>query len=75
MFVVSYVIILAFHPDLHIDRVTIERSFGHSLERLANLSYFMREQLKYKDEKTLFQFKDCALAVHARNNKITILKC
>ena len=30
MFVVSYVIIFAFHPELDIDRLLIECSFGHS---------------------------------------------
>ena len=32
MFVVSYIIILAFHPKLKLDRVIIQHSFGHSLE-------------------------------------------
>ena len=72
MFAVYYVIILAFHPDLHIGPVIIERSFENSLERLADLSYLMRKQLKFKDEKTLLQLKDFALAVHARNSKIAI---
>ena len=71
-FAVSHVIIFAFHPDLHIDRVIIEHSFGHSLERLAILSYLVHEQRKCKDKKTLLQLKDCAPAVHARNNKIAI---
>ena len=53
MFAVSYVIIFAFHPDLQIDCIIIEHSFGHSLERLADLSYLTYEQLKFKDEKTL----------------------
>ena len=53
MFAVSYVIIFEFSPDLHIDRVIIERSFGHSLERLADLSYLTRKQLKFKDEKNV----------------------
>ena len=72
LFAVSYIIIFTFHPDLHIDRVIIERSFGHSLERLADLSYLTHKQLKFKDEKTLLQLKDYALAVHARNSKIAI---
>ena len=55
MFAVSYVIIFEFSPDLDIDRVIIGRSFGHSLERLADLSYLTRKQLKFKDEKTLLQ--------------------
>ena len=72
MFAVSYVIIFAFHPDLHIDRVIVERSFGHSLKGLADLSYLTLEQLKFKDEKTMLQLKDCALAVYARNSKIAV---
>ena len=72
MFTISYVIIFAFHPDLHIDRVVIEHSFGNSLEMLVDLGYFTREQLKFKDKKMLLQLKDCALAVHARNSKIAV---
>ena len=72
MFVVSYVIIFTFHPDLHIEHVIIEHSFGHSLERLADLSYLNHEQFKFKDEKMLLQLKDCMLAVHAENSEIAI---
>ena len=35
MNVVSYVIILAFQPKLQLPRIVIERSFGHSLEKLV----------------------------------------
>ena len=59
MLAVSYVIIFAFHSDLHIECVIIEHSFGNTLERLADLSYYMCEQLKFKDEKTLLQLKNC----------------
>lgn len=31
MFAISYVIIFAFHPDLNLHRVVIERSYGHGL--------------------------------------------
>ena len=34
-FVVSYVIIFGFHPEQDIDRVIIERSFGHSEHSLT----------------------------------------
>ena len=68
MFAVPYVVIFAFHPDLHIVHKIIEHSFGHFLIRLADLTYLKREQLKFKEEKTLLQLKDCALAVHARNS-------
>ena len=45
-----YGIIFALHPDLHINRVIIERSFGHSLERLVDLSYLTYEELRFKDK-------------------------
>ena len=42
MFVVSYVMIVAFHPALKLDRITIYRSFVHSLEQLTTVDYFSR---------------------------------
>ena len=69
-FAVSYVIIFAFHPELDSNRVIIERSFGHSCERLTSLSYLTREQLKFKDNKTLLQLRDCALAVPEIKTKL-----
>ena len=46
---VSYVIIFAFHTELDLKRVIIERSFGHSLEKLTTIDYLTTEKLKYKD--------------------------
>ena len=63
-------IIFAFHPELESNRVIIERSFGHSCERLTSLSYLTREQLKFKDNKTLLQLRDCALAVPEIKTKL-----
>ena len=60
MFVVSYVIIFAFHPGLDIGRVIIERSFGNSEHSLTSLNYLTIDQLQYKDNKTLLQLRDCA---------------
>ena len=74
MFVVSYVIIFAFHPELDIDRVIIDRSFGHSRERLTSLNFLTREQLQFKDSKTLLQLRDCALAVVEKKTKSLFLK-
>ena len=39
MFVVSYVIIVAFHPALQLDRVIVYRSFAHTLDQLSNIEY------------------------------------
>ena len=48
MTAVSYLIIFIFHPDLKTDRVIIERSFGHSIEKLS-LNYLTSNQLRYED--------------------------
>ena len=46
-FVVSYVMIVAFHPELKLDRIIIYRSFVHSIEQLTTLDYFSREQITH----------------------------
>ena len=69
---VSCVIIFAFHPELDLKRVIIERSFGHSLEKLTTIDYLTTEQLKYKDLTTLKQLRDCAISVASKKNKIAI---
>ena len=74
MNVVSYVIILAFHPNLNLPRIIIERSFGHSLERLSQIDYLTSEQLKYKDIITLKQLRDSALAVYKKKQPIGCIR-
>ena len=69
---VSYFIIFAFHPKLKMKRVIIERSFGHSLQKLTTIDYLTNEQLKFKDVITLKQLRDCALSVFSKKNKIAI---
>ena len=39
MFVVSYIMVVAFHPKLNLDRIIIQRGFAHSLEQLTTLDY------------------------------------
>ena len=72
MNVVSYVIILAFHPKLQLPRIIIERSFGHCLEKLCQIDYLTSEQLKYGDVITVKQLRDCALAVHKKTNVVAM---
>ena len=48
-FVVSYVIIAAFHPRLQLDRIIINRSFAHDLEQLTTVNYLSREQLSFAE--------------------------
>ena len=64
---VSYAIIFAFQPKLNLKRVIIERSFGHSVEKLTTIDYLTSEQLKFKDEITLKQLRDSVLEVSRKN--------
>ena len=66
------VIIFAFHPDLDLKRVIIEKRFGYSLEKLTTIDYLTAEQLKYKDLTTLKQLRDCAIPVASKKSKIAI---
>ena len=53
-------------------RVIIERSFGHSIQKLTTIDYLTSEQLKFKDVITLKQLRDCALSVANKKNKAAI---
>ena len=60
MFVVSYVMIVAFHPTLKLERVIIYRSFAHALDQLSNINYLTREQIGFIDNYLVHMLKDCA---------------
>ena len=60
MFVVSYVMIVAFHPALQFDRVIIYRNFAHTLDQLSNIGYLTREQIGFIDNYLVHMLKDCA---------------
>ena len=53
MFAVSYGTIFAFHPDLDIDCLIIEHSFGHSHKKLTCLNHLTRKQLDFTINKML----------------------
>ena len=66
MFVVSYTLIFAFHPKLNLNRVIMQRSFGHSLLKLATIDYLTEDQLKFVDKDSINQLKDGAINVSER---------
>ena len=67
---VSDVIIFAFHPDVRIKCVIIERSLGRSLQQLNGLSYLMRKQHTFITREQIQQLKDCAFSVYVKTTKI-----
>ena len=75
MFVVSYVMIVAFHPKLDLDRIIIQRSFVHSVEQLATLDYFTREQISYVETDLIKMLKIWPLKFQKENVKTASVKC
>lgn len=75
LYAVSYVIIFAFHPDLKIKYVIIERCFGHSLQQLNDLSYLTHKQLTFITTEQIQQFKDCAFSVYVKKLRLRFPKC
>ena len=39
MFVMSYILIVAFHPHLNLRKIIAQKSYGHSLEQLTMIDY------------------------------------
>ena len=71
MFTVSYAIVFAWHPDLNLERVIIEKSFGHNLNELTSFNYLTAEQ-QMINRRTLLQLRDAAIDVSKRKSKIAI---
>ena len=69
MFVVSYVMIVAFHPALQLDRVIVYRSFAHTLDQLSNIEYLTQEKIAFIDNYLIHMLKDCANEVSKRRCK------
>ena len=72
MFVVSYVMIVAFHPELKLDRIIIYRSFAHSVEQLTTLDYFSREQITFIEPHLINMLKNMAFEISKRKCKNSI---
>ena len=68
MFVVSYVMIVAFHPELKLNRIIVERSFAHSFQK-STIDYFTNDQMNFVDVKVIKQLKDAAENVCYRKDK------
>ena len=76
MFVMSYVMIVAFHAGLKLNRIIIERSFDHSFEKLTTTDYLTEEQMGFVDVTVVKQLKDAAEHVSQRKcKKYLMLKC
>ena len=48
MFVVSYVIVVAFHPFFNFEKILVQRSVSHPKKELISINYLSREQFAFK---------------------------
>ena len=61
--------IVAFNPELNLDRIIIQRSFAHPIEQLTS---FTREQITCIDQSLIKMLKDMAFEVSKRRCKNSI---
>ena len=68
--------IVAFNPELNLDRIIIQRGFAHSVKQLTSLDYFTWEQITCIDQSLIKMLKDMAFEV-AKNKDVQIVygKC
>ena len=46
MIVMSYALVVAFHPHLNLRKITAQRRYRHSLKQLTNINYLTNDQMK-----------------------------
>ena len=64
--------IVAFHPALKLDRITIYRSFVYSIKQLTSLDYFSWEQITFIEPHLINMLKDMAFEVSKRKCKNSV---
>ena len=72
IFPASYVLVFVCYQDLHYDMIVIQKSYGHSLEKLCNIPYCPGNLSKYRDQATTAQLKDVTLRVSKQKFKKAI---
>ena len=69
MFVVSYVLIVAFHLHLNIKKIVVQRSCGHSINQLTTIDHLFDDQMKYVGVKLVKLLNDIAQEVSQQKKK------
>ena len=66
MFLISYLMIVAFQPGLKLNRIIIEHSFSHSFEKLTTIDHLTEKQMGFVDVTVVKQLRDAAERVSQR---------
>ena len=66
---VSNAFVVAFHPELDLERIPVVRSFNQTFDSLHDVGYLYEEMLFYFNFITASQLRDCAKDVYEKNKK------
>ena len=69
VFVMSYVLTVAFHLHLNLRKVIVQRSYGHLLKQLIKIDYLTNDQMSFIDVTLVKQLNDIAQKVSRRKCK------
>ena len=69
MFVVSYVIVVAFHTYFNFEKILVQRNVSHPKKELISINYLTREQFALKTPEIIKQLYDQAIIVSKRTCK------
>ena len=61
---------IAFHPSLNIEKISVVRSFNQTFEILNDVGYLKDEMLPYIDPIITRELRDCIAAVFTKKLKI-----
>ena len=70
MFVMSYTLIVAFHPPLNLKKIIVQISYRHLSEQLTTIDYLTHDQMSFIDVTLLKQLNNNAQEVIRRNVRI-----
>ena len=65
----SYVLIAAFHRQLNLRNIIVQRNYGHLLEQLTMIDYLTNDQMSYIDVTLIKQSNDIVQEVSRRKCK------
>ena len=69
MFVISYIMMLCFHPRLDFPKIIVERSYGRDVQKLNSIDYLTPEQMSFINPTVVSQLSDAAALVAAQKCK------
>ena len=75
MYVVSYVMVVAFHPHFNFERILIQRSIHYDKKELSSIKYLTREQIQFAPSELVKQLYDqgCLVSTRGHKNALSVM--